>query len=212
VPVRRVVCLANSKKGVGYCFAGVDPHNGEWIRPTGAGWEGAVLAGEQTFSSGDRPRLLDLVDLPLAARAPEPGQPENWKLASEQWTHAGVHPSAEALALLEGLATTGPLFGTSGKSLTPEQMQGLSSSLAIIRPTQVRWHKPAEGKLRAEFQHCGEWLDLSVSDPEAVAQFSSEGPGYHDWRPEENPFLIISVTVSPWHGLHWKLAAGVVFL
>lgn len=83
--MKTVVCLANSRKGSGYCFAGYDLDSNEWIRPVGAGWEGAVLAGQERLNNGLLPALLDIVQVPLAEPSPEPGEPENWRLSRGVW-------------------------------------------------------------------------------------------------------------------------------
>src|SRR5436305_1056673 len=114
MPTRRLVCLANSKKGRhSYCFAGFDRETRTWVRPIGSGWQGAVSSSEEQFADGTRPELLDLVDVPLRQRAPEPGQPENWEMRPTIWTRAGHLSAAQASAVLAPLVTTDPLFGSS---------------------------------------------------------------------------------------------------
>ncbi len=210
--VKTLVCLANSRKGNGYCFAGWDVDADEWIRPVGAGWEGAVLAAEQRFSDGSSPALLDIVQVPLAKPSPEPGQPENWRLSDGVWKLVDRLSASDADALLAELKTDDLLFGTYGKAVDPATMQGLSESLAIVRPSKITWTKPSANKLRAVFKHSGQLLDLSVSDPAWIANFKTDAPGDYSWREDWRNYLTASITVEPWHGAHWKLVAGVISL
>ncbi len=209
MPRHALVCLANSKKGNGYCFAGVDPQTREWVRPVGSGWDGAVMAAEQALEDGSRPSLLDLVDVPLGARAPEPGQPENWQIEAGTWIRNGCLSPEEARDLLDPLVTVDPIFGTQGKSISPTTMATLAASLEVIHPDAVTWDKADQKKLYAVFEHCGEELSLKVGDPAWVERFRNYPPGSYQMD-EASPYLIASVTVHEWHGAHWKLVAGVL--
>jgi hypothetical protein len=208
-----LVCLANSRKGTGSkCFAGYDMEEEAWIRPSGSGWNGAVLDSEETLLDGTLPNLLDLIEVPLTKPAPEPGQPENWPMGAGQWKRVGRLSPQKALALLEGIAETGPVLGNRGKGLTPPTMASLKASLAVIEPPSIEWQKTEGDALYALFEHSGRELKMKVSDPAWCDEFAEDDPGTYTWREEWKNFLILSVTLEPWHGWHTKLVAGVISL
>jgi hypothetical protein len=81
--VKRIVCLANSRKLNGRCIAGKEfggNEFGAWIRPVGARQHGEVSEYERQFENGSDPRVLDILDVPLLDPQPKDFQQENWLL------------------------------------------------------------------------------------------------------------------------------------
>jgi hypothetical protein len=209
---RILVCLANSRKGEGgLCFAGVDPETHNWLRPIGSGWLGAVQQSEQILADGSIAGLLDVVAVPLLGPTPEVGQPENWELASGQWERVGTLGRDEARELLERLATDEPVFGNRGKAVHVDAIPDLEESLAVIAPDHVTWRVDASSHVRAFFEHAGRELELAVTDPAVEQVFADVPPGDHNWREDEDCFLVLSITAEAHNDFHTKLVAGVIF-
>ena len=81
--IRRIVCLANSRKLSGRCLAGKEFDRDEvsgWIRPVGAREHGEVSEYERQYEDGSDPRVLDVIDVPLLSPQPKDFQQENWLL------------------------------------------------------------------------------------------------------------------------------------
>ena len=81
--VKRVVCLANSRKLAGRCVAGrkwIDGRPGGWIRPVSNRENQEVSEYERQYEDGSDPRVLDIVDVPLLEPRPLDHQTENWLL------------------------------------------------------------------------------------------------------------------------------------
>jgi hypothetical protein len=217
VPRRKtIVCLANSTKLGSRCVAGVDIEDGEWVRPIGSGDHGAVIRTERTYADGTEPGLLDLIELTLARPVPQPGQPENWKLAPGRWRKAGHLDDDDAAELLEELATDDPIFGSNARSFSASQVAAgdVPSSLALVRPQRLTWTKNAWSKVRCNFFHAGSWHDFPVTDPVWAAEFNDDKPDTtFNHSENEVPFLVISLgEADPRYDQHWKLVAGVVCL
>ncbi len=211
-----IVCLANSKKLGSRCVAGVDVDDGEWIRPIGSGDHGAVIRSERTYADDAEPQLLDLIRLSLARPTPQPGQPENWKLAPGRWRKVGQLDDDEAWELLENLATDEPLFGSNARSFSAEYVAAgkVPCSLAVVRPERLTWEKNPWSKVRCSFLHAGSWHDFPVTDPVWVAQFKNDPPdSSFEHSEHEVPFLVVSLgDLDPNTDQHWKLVAGVIGL
>ena len=85
--VKRVVCLANSRKLSGRCIAGkeiADRRVADWIRPVSSRPSEEVSEHERQYEDGSDPRVLDVVDIPLLGHRPKSFQQENWLLDPER--------------------------------------------------------------------------------------------------------------------------------
>ena len=82
--VKRIVCLANSRKRGGSCIAGKelveDGRPGDWVRPVSARASEEVSHREQRYDDGTAPRVLDVLDVPILNALPKNYQQENWLL------------------------------------------------------------------------------------------------------------------------------------
>lgn len=109
--VKRIVCLANSRKLSGRCIAGKELSGGGpagWIRPVSARETEEVSEYERQYEDGKDPQVLDIIDVPLLESRPKGFQQENWLLdPNHYWAKVGESPWAD----LELLADpTGPLW------------------------------------------------------------------------------------------------------
>src|SRR5258708_35485866 len=97
--VKRIVCLANSRKLHGRCVAGrewVKGKAGVWVRPVSDRQHEEVSEQERQYQDGSDPVLLDFVDLPLREPRPKDYQQENWLIEpDEYWVKQGQLPWGE---------------------------------------------------------------------------------------------------------------------
>lgn len=91
--VKRIVCLANSRKLNGRCVAGKELAGGRpggWVRPVSAREHEEVSEYERQYEDGSDPRVLDTMDVPLLDPRPRGYQQENWLLDPDQyWVKVG---------------------------------------------------------------------------------------------------------------------------
>ncbi len=91
--IKRLVCLANSRKLHGRCVAGRELLAGSlggWIRPVSDRTHEEVSEHERQYEDGSDPRVLDIIDIPLIGPRSKSHQPENWLLDPDKyWVKAG---------------------------------------------------------------------------------------------------------------------------
>ena len=210
----RVVCLANSVRPGGYCFAGIDLDTGEWVRPVSTRADMAITRSMMS-TGGEIPRLLDIVDIPLAGPSPDDGcQPENRLFSPGTWRRIGRLTPGDVLAYCEDDAI---ILHNDRDRVPPGYFQTIPrdewKSLQLIRNTRVQFEPDHLNprKWRASFEDgSGRPLALKVTDPLA----DSIARKYEDT--DGDCLLTISLG-GPWQPRNeslpmmcYKLVAGVI--
>ena len=91
--VKRIVCLANSRKPGGRCVAGRELIGGRlagWLRPVGFSEYDAISKYERQYRDASDPEVLDVIELQLRGPRPKTYQQENWLLEpGKTWLKKG---------------------------------------------------------------------------------------------------------------------------
>ena len=222
--VKRIVCLANSRKLHGRCVAGrewIDGHSGRWIRPVSAREHQEVSEYERQYEDGSDPRVLDIMDVPLLEPSPEPAryQSENWLLDPEYyWEKVGRLSWFELPALadpvsplwLDGHST----YHGQNDTIPLELADSVGDSLKLIHvdSLQLSVFKPGEAfgntkrRVQGRFRHAGTWYCLWVTDPEYERRYLAKLDGEY---PVDECFLTVSLG-EPYAGSIYKLLASIM--
>jgi hypothetical protein len=232
----RFLCLAVSRRVGGSCIAGIDIDSGKWIRPVNVTTHGAFADHEIIVVDGGtrKHRILsplDVLQLRLDKYVGSNIQPENWEITPPSYENSFTvlrrfEGPRDADTLISHLDRNGPLLHSRGKSISaddPLLTHGLSRSLSIIRPDQLRWrvgpNPTYQGKLRveADFRFGGDSYCLVVTDPIWEARCRPFGTGRHPHSKiagdaNGQVLLTISLAEAPLHGYHYKLVAAVIHL
>lgn len=179
--VKRLLCLANSKKMSGRCVAGrevLDIGPGPWIRPVSARPTEEVSEDERQFPDGSDPQVLDIIDVPLLQHQPHACQTENWLLDPEYyWEKVRSVGWKELQQFVEHPATlwsnTRSTYNGANDEILQADADHLTSSLVLIRvPTlELRVFAPGAAfgnpkrRVQGVFQHRGVCYALWVTDP-----------------------------------------------
>jgi len=220
--VRRIVCLANSRKLSGRCVAGrewTQAGAGPWIRPVGLRRTGELAIGSVRYKGGGEPRLLDLIDIPLFDPRPHTYQSENTSLAPwRAWRYGGRLNWDD----LPGLAEQPETLWLHDRSDEPgmnnrvaeEEAAELSNSLYLLHldrlELQVVTSREPSGHTRrrvhAVFHYGGVRYRMSVTDPVVERRFRTRMEGRY-------PVGACHATVSlgePHQGYCYKLVAAIM--
>jgi hypothetical protein len=231
----RFLCLAVSRREGGNCIAGIDIDSHQWLRPVRGGDHAAFADGELVvIDNHARERRfmqpLDLLSIPLVERAETNAQPENWTVAPAFFDNAPEvlrHCTGKRTAelLLSKAEPAGLILHSPGDSLHHEEFaqRPLSHSLSLVRPFDLAWKvcsntkQPNRVQVRAEFRSGAQAYSLVVTDPVWEARCHRAGLGKHAHHELAGAgldlvFLAISLAAVGFHGLHYKLVAGVVEL
>lgn len=222
VTVKRIVCLANSRKLNGRCIAGKELiHNqpAGWIRPVSAREHEEVSEYERQYQDGSDPRVLDIIDVPLLDPRPKNYQQENWLLDPDSyWARIGRVTGTDLIGLTD---PAGPLWinghhtynGLNDK-IPLALADALKSSLRLVRVDcmTLSVFKPGEAfgnpkrRVQGQFCHDGTEYRLWVTDPGYERAYLARTDG--DYAIGET-FLTISLG-EPHKGASYKLIAAIM--
>ncbi|MCY4437564.1 MAG: hypothetical protein OXE05_09565 [Chloroflexi bacterium] len=223
--VKRIVCLANSRKEGDRCIAGkellADGSPGPWVRPVSDREDEAVDERERQYAGGSEPRVLDVIDVPVREPRPKGYQQENWLLdPNRRWRKAErIGPDA-----LKGLAEpAGPLWingyhthhGRNDR-LPLERAVSVKSSLQLIKVGKLVLDVFAprieqgdfKRRIKGQFRYAGEEYRLWVTDP-VYEQIYLNRPNARYQIGQ--CFLTVSLG-EPYQGYAYKLIAAIIEL
>lgn len=232
---RRFLCLAVSRRESGNCIAGIDIDSGEWLRPIHsedrAAFADSELIVEDNHTHQSRFMApLDLLTMPLERSAATNSQPENWVVAPVFFQKAPAIlrrcTGMRTAQFLLSHANPGELLLNSSRDSLPSNELAdhrLTHSLSLVHPVDLAWsvspHAKHPGKLqvRAEFGFGKAVYSLVLTDPAWETRCHQLGIGTHKHAEFVSPesglvFLTVSLAAVPFHGLHYKLVAGVIEL
>ena len=220
--VKRIVCLANSRKLHGRCVAGrewADGRAGRWIRPVSDREGGDVSEYERQYEDGDDPRVLDVIDIPMLEPQASDYQTENWLLDSTQyWKKVGRVSWFDLPALADPVEPlwidgTGTYHGRNDK-VPLESVGSLDSSLRLIHVDRIRLDvfSPGEAfgnrkrRVQGRFRHAGTEYALWVTDPGHERRYLAKLDGAYAL---DECYLTISLG-EPYQGACYKLIAAII--
>lgn len=191
--VKRIVCLANSRKPHGRCIAGREVAAvgaGQWIRPVSDRPGEEVSEDERQYEDGSDPRLLDVIEVTLIRHVPHACQTENWLLDPDEYWKRVRHADWNEL---QSFVDDPPSLWINGSStyhgqhdeIPRDEADKLSRSLYLIRVSSVDLHvfAPSEAfgnrkrRVQARFQHRGTRYALRVTDPHVEREFLAQKDG-----------------------------------
>src|SRR5262249_10177118 len=193
---KHVVCLANSRRPGGRCFAGkeltADGYGG-WVRPVSSITDGGLSMANISYGNGEIPKLLDTINVPLLQPVPHFFQSENHlNDAGETWVKTGEIPHS-ALADMQDRVDTLWLNGYHSSNglndKVPESIakECIGSSLALIKPTKLSIHIGVEWdkwKARAQFEFNHVAYHLTITDVVFESLCRTKANGTYPVNPE----------------------------
>ena len=222
--VKRIVCLANSRKPGGSCIAGKellpDGTTGSWIRPISNRPSQAVSDNELRYVDGSRPHVMDIIEVPVISKKPKEYQKENWLLDPDRsWNKVGEVTTGALSQLLvdqvNSLWVNGNSTGNGINDQIPHSLAAsICNSLYLIRVSYVELHVYAPGatfgkhkrRVQGHFNYNGEAYKLWLTDHIYERLYLEKVNGqYHLGQ----CYLTVSLG-DVYQGYAYKLIAGVI--
>ncbi len=221
--LKRIVCLANSRKLTGRCIAGrewsKDHGAGSWVRPVSARENQEVSEYERQYEDGRDPRVLDIIEVPVLEPQPKNYQTENWLLdPGFCWKKAGVFSRLDLPDLVDPVARLwidgqSTYHGLNDRILL-ESAESVSNSLRLIHVERLSLEvfNPGEAfgnprrRVQGQFTHAGKRYKLWVTDPQYERAYLAKLDGAYEIG---ECYLTISLG-EPFNGACYKLIAAII--
>ncbi len=190
--VKRIVCLANSRKYNGRCVAGREllqgGRPGPWVRPVSAREYEEVSFDERRLGDGSEPLLLDEIEVPILEARPKSYQRENWLLdPTRAWKLVGRLGPGRLSRIVDSVA---PLWidgysSSEGQNdrIPIAEAETLDNSLCLIRVARAVMsvtENQNRRRLRLFFRHAGGEYGLRPTDPEYEDRYLSREVGEYE--------------------------------
>ena len=215
--VKRIVCLANSRKPGGSCVAGIeiaDEQRLGWIRPVSGREDQAVNDGEQRYEDASQPRVMDIIEVPLLSAQPHEHQQENWLLdGTQRWVKVGEARWEDLTRLADRrgqLWVNGHHTSNGFNDAIPQQTaRRLSSSLRLFKVDGLEVHVATfwnRRRVQGHFRHCGGNYWLWITDPGYEREYFAKPNGRYNIG---ESFLTVSLSEA-FEGSCYKLIAAII--
>ena len=219
--IKRIVCLANSRKMSGRCIAGKEllegGRPGGWVRSVSDRENEEVSEYERQYEDGSDPHVLDVIDMPVLSARPKNHQQENWLLDSSYYWERVRRVARNDLWQFTDPA--GPLWINEsstrhGRNDRVPSANHLDSSLRLIWVDGLElsvsspgadlgdFKRSVQGRLRYE----GTDYWLRVTDPDYERRYLQKPNGSY---PIGERFITVSLG-EPYRSYVYKLIAAII--
>ena len=220
---KTILCLANSRRPGGTCFAGKELIGSKlagWIRPVNSAHQGAISAQDRLYNGGSHAELLDKVTVTLQKPAPHLHHQEDHQIdASKYWvkiSRATWNEVVNATDIVKGELWVNDDSSWHGQNdkVSEASASKLKGSLYLIEPTNLKlvvgWESVYQGpdirRVRAEFEYNNISYNFVVTDEPVEKTYFAKDDGTY---PAKNVRLCISLAEIK-HGNAIKLVAAVI--
>jgi hypothetical protein len=200
--VKRLVCLANSRKLSHRCVAGKEltgPAQGTWVRPVSGREHGEVDLFERRCADGRDPEVMDIIDVPLERAQPKNYQQENWLIAKgKQVACDGSLPWGDLQNLVDPPGNLWVNGQSTARGLNDQialpGAAALMTSLRLLRVPSMKlsvFTYYGKKRVQGSFSHEGANYWLWVTDPRYEEPYKAKHEGVYDIG---ESFLTISLS------------------
>jgi len=204
--VKKVCILTKSVKDRGYCVAGIDVENGEWVRLVNSK-DGDAIPKEIMDEESNPIEVLDVIAVELKGRVPRGCQTENWLIDKKSPILKMESLTLNDILKIKQLDRPDYVFINDKSELTVDEVKRLKYSLLFIEARDLVFDTSMKGDGRhhhkVSFTYNGTEYTACLTDP----QFRKEEL---DDLPVIRAFLVVSIpAVSYENDLFYKFVAKI---
>ncbi|KFA92633.1 dual OB domain-containing protein [Archangium violaceum] len=220
--IKRIVCLANSRKLSGRCIAGKIMRGnapGAWVRPVSDREHEEVSYEERQYEDGSDPSLLDIIDIHFVEARPKDHQKENKLLdARYYWEKVGRLTWDDLTQLVDNVQELwsngdSTYHGLHDRvSLADAKTFGYSLVFICVDDLRISVFAPglsfgnAKRRVQAAFSYNGIQYQLWVTDPVVEKLYLAKKNGEFDLG---EAYITVSLG-EPKDGECYKLVAAII--
>lgn len=204
--IREVVILTMSSKNHGYCVAGIDLQNGEWIRLVSddVDTHGALSKEDVRYSDGVCCKPLDVVRVAIDQYTPIKHQPENALIDSTKYLEKIGTIDIESVLEIHPAEYHDVLLGNKYAYITEAGIYKVSESLILVKVSDLTINHPSEWSTKASFTYRGiQYSNIAVTDPEYYT-----APNNHHVN---KAILVMSLPDSPQNDKYYNKFVAKIF-
>lgn len=220
---KTILCLANSRRPGGTCFAGKEFASGKtsgWVRPINASHHGALSTQDRLYKDNTYADVLDIVKVALQEPKPHLHHKEDHQIrADEYWEKIGRATWQDVVKATDVVkdalwVNDDSSFHGQNDKVNEASAAKLSGSLYLVEPTDLdlvvskesMFQAPDERRLRARFTYNSLRYNFVVTDESVEASYLAKGDG--TYRIKDVRLCISLAEVL--HGNAIKLVAAVI--
>ncbi|MCL2399855.1 MAG: hypothetical protein FWC91_08975 [Defluviitaleaceae bacterium] len=194
-----LVILTKSSKNKGYCVAGIDINNGQWIRLTSddKNTHGTLFPKDMQYENESECQTLDVVRVQILGENPSEYQPENVLINQDYYWKKTDEYTIDDVLKLHPPERHSYIFGNTLPYITESEIGSIGYSLTLVAVEKLliskkinRYGKP---KTKTDFLYGSNWYnEMSVTDPNFY--------GVPDGTRISKAALVISIPDNPFQG------------
>jgi hypothetical protein len=214
--MKKIVCLANSKKLGERCIAGINLDTGRWVRPIcdSLYTEDGRVPKSVRLIKGREPEILDIIEIPLSDTGSDFGfECENLSILEGEWNLIGKATTSD---LINYCGDFSQILHNTWKYVNPSFLKTLSfeerRTLQLIKATGFNVSRKGENEWKGNIwtENSQNLTEATITDPVFIEKLEA---GHN---PKNNCLITVSLGIpwSPpkWDGEKpcWKLIAGII--
>ena len=204
---KEILIMTKSAKINGFCVAGIDIHNGKWIRlvsDNNEEGEGAVLRKDLLYKDYSEAQIFDIIEV-NGHNSPTDAQRENF-IYYGQWNKIGTGSLQEVISKY-GYSSHRFILGNTSATLDESELTGESLSLVIINNITIDVYINKRGKIKHKINFTcngSKYNGIYLSDIQLKDQFNKVGL----YNIEGQHYAVFSITGKfETTGLYYKMLA-----